>query len=149
MAFTPNSSEGTSAGAGAGIGGSLAAAFGTEEQRSEAVDSAKAFRAAAKAGQLRIDPDAAKAAIKEIARAEKAMRDSRHRADVLAQRPKIGSSPYAQRAAGWYVEGGQSCHDAVLRFAEVLRYTREGYEHAMRTYERIDAGHSQTFDRGL
>ncbi|GAA5105157.1 hypothetical protein [Haloechinothrix salitolerans] len=129
--------------------GSLAASFSNSKQQSEAIESAKAFSAAAKSGEFRIDPEVAKAAIKEIARAEKTMRDTLVRQDRLIQAPKIGDSPYANRAMKWYAAGGQSCITALQSFAEVLRYTREGYEHAVRSYERIDADRSQAFDRGL
>ncbi|WP_034267431.1 hypothetical protein [Haloechinothrix halophila] len=129
--------------------GSLAASFGNEKQQSEAIKSAKAFSAAAKSGKFRIDPEVAKAAIKEIARAEEAMRQIRHDVGIVTQSPKIGSSPYAERAVGWYEDGGQSCRKAVLNFEKVLSYTREGYEYAVESYERIDADRAQTFDRGL
>lgn len=149
MAFTRGDGSGSISSGDTGIGASLADMFGSKKEKSAALDGAQGFRDAAKAGQFRIDPELAKGAVKDLMRAEEAVRSVVYKAEMLAQAPRIGGSDYAYKAAGWYRQGGESARDAVIAFAKVLKMTREGYEFAVRNYERMDADASQTFGKGL
>lgn len=157
MAFTPTGDSGgdsssggfTATGAGAGLGASVGAFFGSKEMNSAAVDGAKSFRDAAKAGQFAVDPDKAKSAIKDLERAEEhAIRKRVHAAHV-AQRLPIGGSPFAQTAADAYQEGGKSALRAAEADIKVIQYYREGVEAAMKNYQRMDDDAAGSFGKGV
>lgn len=153
MAFTPDADggflpdQGSSSNEAASF--DVNAFFGSSESKSKAVEGAEAFKAAAKSGEFRIDPERAKAAIRELERAEEAAQKNRYVTDIVAQRPKMGSSPYAQEIAAKYEEGGQSARMAVEADIQVIRLFREAVEIAMRNYQRTDDDTAQTMDNGL
>lgn len=149
MAFVPNASGTTGAEeSGGGIGASIGKMFGTDSSRSEAVKGAEAFKSAAKAGGFRIDPDAAKAALKDLDRAEEAAFKNQRAADRVARRLPIGGSPYAQEIAGKYQEGGMSAQKAIEADIKVIRVVREAVEAAVKNYQRMEGDNAQSFDRG-
>lgn len=153
MAFTPDAGggfvpdQGSSSNEAASF--DVNAFFGSSESKSKAVEGAEAFKAAAKSGEFRIDPERAKAAIRELERAEWVLRESRRDAEVVAQEPPIGGSPYARQIAAKYAEGGNSAREALVSFIKVIRLTREGYEAAIKNYQRTDDDSAQTFHKGL
>lgn len=150
MAFVPNASGTTGAEeSGGGIGASIGKMFGTDSSRSEAVKGAEAFKSAAKAGGFRIDPDAAKAALKDLDRAEEAAMKNRRAAEIVARRPPIGGTDYAKGIAGKYQEGGLSAQKAVDADIKVIRLVRGAVEAAVKNYQRIEGDNAQPFDRGL
>jgi hypothetical protein len=152
MAFTPtgdsSGSGNTASGTGAGLGASVGAFFGSKEMNSAAVDGAKSFRDAAKAGQFAVDPDKAKSAIKDLERAEKHAIKKREHAFAVAQQMKIGGSPFAQTAAAAYQEGGKSALRAAEADIKVIQYYREGVEAAMKNYQRMDDDAAGSFGKG-
>lgn len=150
MAFVPNASGTTGAEeSGGGIGASIGKMFGTDSSRSEAVKGAEAFKSAAKAGGFRIDPDAAKAALKDLDRAYEAAMKNRRRSEDVAQLLPIGGTDYAKLIAGKYREGGDSARKAVVADMEVIKLVREAIEAAVKNYERLEGDNAQPFDRGL
>lgn len=150
MAFVPDASgTGGDEGAGAGIGASIGSMFGTDSSRSEAVQGAEAFKSAAKAGGFRIDPEAAKAALKDLDRAYEAARENLFAADIVARRPPIGGSGYAKEIAGKYQEGGLSAKKAVAADMKVIELVRDAVQVAVKNYQRIEGDNAQPFDRGL
>lgn len=143
MAFTPTGpsvpAEGSS------IGASIGDFFGSGEKQSAAIKGAESFKAAAKAGKFSVDPEAAKAAIRELERAEDHARNMRMNVTRVARRPSIGGTPYAQQAAGWYEEGGKTALKAVEADQKVLALYQEAIEIAMRNYRRTDSDNAQSF----
>lgn len=150
MAFVPNASGTTGAEeSGGGIGASIGKMFGTDSSRSEAVKGAEAFKSAAKAGGFRIDPDAAKAALKDLDRAEEAALKNRRATDRVARLLPIGGTGYAKTIAGKYEEGGLSAKNAVEADIKVIGFIREAVEAAVKNYQRMEGDNAQPFDRGL
>lgn len=145
MAFTPTGSSGDSSDTGAGIGASIGDFFGSKEKSSAAEDGAKSFRDAAKGGQFAVDPDKAKAAIKELDRAEKHALKAREHARRVAQVMPIGGSRFARTASEAYQQGGESAYRAAEANINVFQYYREGIEAAMMNYRRMDDDASGSF----
>lgn len=119
--------------------------FGSAEKASAAIKGAESFKKAAASGKFTVDPEAAKAAITELTRAEEHADVMKRHADAVARRPMIGGTPYAQQAAGWYEQGGLSAKKAVQADLTVLALYREAIEIAMRNYKRMDSDSSQSF----
>lgn len=153
MAFTPTGDSGdsgnTASGTGAGIGAGIGGFFGSKESNSAAVEGAKAFRDAAKAGQFAVDPDKAKSAIKDLMRAEEHAMKKQEYAARVAQRMQIGGSPLAHTAADAYQEGGKSALRAAEADIKVIQYYREGVEAAMKNYQRMDDDAAGSFGKGI
>lgn len=96
MAFTPDEGSGSTGHSGLAAAKSL---FGDSGSMSDAnlaksLAGAEAFKAAAKAGRIALDPEQAKGAIKELERAEDIAWNMRRHAQAVAQPLRMGSSPY-------------------------------------------------------
>ncbi|WP_286901358.1 hypothetical protein [Thermocrispum sp.] len=127
------------------IGGSVAALFGSSAKNSAAVEGAKAFRGAAKAGKFAVDPDQAQKAIRQLEDAEDSLKKASAISEYLAQLP-IGNTPFASNsAAPAYAEAGQSAKNSLEATRKVLQYYREGIDAAMKNYRRLDDSAATSF----
>jgi hypothetical protein len=110
---------------------------------------ANAFKAAAAAGQVGIDPDAAQTVLNKIRTGKDAVEALLSGAGTLAQPPKLGDNPVGNAMAAKFVQradGGNDSYAAALQnLLDQYTAAEEGIVTAMSRYHEIDQAAADPF----
>jgi hypothetical protein len=110
---------------------------------------ANAFKAAAAAGQVGIDPDAAQAVLNKIRTGKDAVESLLAGAGALAQPPKLGDNPVGNAMAAKFVQradgGGDSYAAALQNLLDQYSAAEEGIVTAMARYHEMDQAAADPF----
>jgi hypothetical protein len=103
---------------------------------------ANAFKNAAVAGQVGIDPDAAQTVLNKIRTGKDAIEALLSSAGTLAQPPKLGANPVGEAIAAKFVEradgGGNSYTAALQNLFSQYEQAEQGIVTAIAKYHEID-----------
>ncbi|MFE0021867.1 hypothetical protein [Amycolatopsis sp. NPDC059021] len=110
---------------------------------------ANAFKAAAVAGQVGIDPDAAQTVLKKIRTGKDTVEALLAGAGALAEKPKLGDNPVGRAMAAKFeqrAEGGNDSYAAALRnLLSQYEAAEQGIVTAMAKYHEIDQAAADPF----
>jgi hypothetical protein len=110
---------------------------------------ANAFKNAAVAGQVGIDPDAAQTVLNKIRTGKDAIEALLNGAGALAQPPKLGANPVGQAIAAKFVQradgGGDSYAAALQNLYSQYEQAEQGIVTAMAKYYEIDQASADPF----
>jgi hypothetical protein len=110
---------------------------------------ANAFKAAAAAGQVGIDPDAAQTVLNKIRTGKDAVEALLAGAGTLAQPPQLGDNPVGHAIAAKFVQradgGGDSYAAALQNLLDQYSAAEEGIVTAMSRYHEIDQAAADPF----
>ncbi|GAA4551427.1 hypothetical protein [Amycolatopsis samaneae] len=113
------------------------------------VADANAFKAAAVAGQVGIDPDAAQTVLNKIRTGKDAVETLLANAGALAEKPQLGANPVGQAMAAKFehrAEGGNDSYAAALRnLLGQYEAAEQGIVTAMARYHEIDHAAAEPF----
>jgi hypothetical protein len=112
---------------------------------------ANAFKNAAVAGQVGVDPDAAQTVLNKIRTGKDAVENLLNGAGALAQPPQLGANPVGQAIAAKFVEradgGGDSYTAALQNLYSQYEQAEQGIVTAMAKYQEIDQASAAPFRR--
>lgn len=133
------------AAAGAMLGGSL-----SKESLSAVKADAAALSKLAASGQFAVDPEGARKIAKAYDDMVDRLTSMRAKLEFAAQRPKLGTGPYAQRVAEFTTKAArgddQSFEAALEALESVCKTAARAYEQAAKNYDEMDESAKQTFD---
>ncbi len=110
---------------------------------------ANAFKAAAAAGELGVDPDAAQAVLNKIRTGKDAVEALLRGSGTLANPPKLGDNPVGNAMAAKFVQradgGGDSYAAALQNLLGQYQAAEEGIVIAMSRYHEVDQAAAAPF----
>jgi hypothetical protein len=110
---------------------------------------ANAFKNAAVAGQVGIDPEAAQTVLNKIRTGKDAVEELLNAAGTLAEPPKLGANPVGQAIAAKFVQradgGGDSYATALRNLYNQYEQAEQGIVLAMARYHEIDHASAEPF----
>lgn len=110
---------------------------------------ANAFKAAAAAGQIGVDPDAAQAVLNKIRTGKDAVEALLHASGTLANPPKLGDNPVGNAMAAKFVQradgGGDSYSAALQNLLSQYEAAEQGIVTAMSRYHEMDQAAADPF----
>jgi hypothetical protein len=110
---------------------------------------ANAFKNAAVAGQVGVDPDAAQTVLNKIRSGKDSVEALLRSAGTLAQPPKLGANPVGQAIAAKFVQradgGGDSYTAALQNLYHQYEQAEQGIVMAMAKYHEIDEASAAPF----
>ena len=113
------------------------------------VADATAFRNAAVAGQVGVDPDAAQAVLNKIRTGKDSVEALLNAAGTLAEPPKLGANPVGQAMAAKFVQradgGGDSYAAALRNLHSQYEQAEQGILLAMAKYHEVDHASAEPF----
>jgi hypothetical protein len=110
---------------------------------------AGAFRNAAAAGQVGVDPDAAQAVLKKIRTGKDTVEALLHGSSSLAEAPRLGANPVGQAISAKFSEraegGGDSYATALRNLYHQYEQAEQGILTAMARYQEMDRSAAESF----
>lgn len=112
---------------------------------------AAAFKNAAVAGQVGVDPDAAQAVLNKIRTGKDSVEALLNAAGTLAQPPQLGANPVGEAIAAKFVQradgGGDSYAAALQNLYHQYEQAEQGIVLAMAKYHEIDHASAEPFSQ--
>ena len=110
---------------------------------------ANAFKAAAAAGQVGVDPEAAQVVLNKIRTGKDSVEALLHASGALANPPKLGDNPVGNAMAAKFVQradgGGDSYAAALQNLLSQYEAAEQGIVTAMARYHEVDQAAADPF----